>query len=143
MTKVIETSITDGTVNISTAFGVVQFQVVKGWRVPRTYTATDIADVHAVSEETFRHGGKAVAGAVIGGVLTGGIGLLAGAAIGGRRRKEGIYIVTFTDGHHIVIETHNKKLLAIFQPILMRKEVASRQPTPIPTAGPISRRLNR
>lgn len=37
-------------------------------------------------EQKYRSGGKAVAGAVIGGVLTGGIGALAGAAIGGKRR---------------------------------------------------------
>lgn len=33
-----------------------------------------------------RSAGKAAAGAIIGGALTGGIGLLAGAAIGGRKK---------------------------------------------------------
>jgi hypothetical protein len=47
----------------------------------------DIIDV-SVDQERYRSGGKAAAGAIIGGVLTGGLGLLAGAAIGGRRRKE-------------------------------------------------------
>ena len=39
-------------------------------------------------EKSKRSAGGAVKGALIGGVLTGGIGLLAGAAIGGRRRDD-------------------------------------------------------
>lgn len=37
-------------------------------------------------EKSKRSAGKAVTGAIIGGLLTGGIGLLAGAAIGGKRK---------------------------------------------------------
>ncbi len=48
---------------------------------------SDIVEV-GFESETYRSGGKAAAGAIIGGVLTGGIGLLAGAALGGKRRKE-------------------------------------------------------
>lgn len=42
----------------------------------------------SLNQEIFRSAGKAAAGAIIGGVLTGGIGLIAGAALGGKRRKE-------------------------------------------------------
>ncbi|WP_163409758.1 SHOCT domain-containing protein [Flavobacterium ajazii] len=47
----------------------------------------DIIEV-GLNQESYRSAGKAVTGAIIGGILTGGIGLLAGAAIGGKRRKE-------------------------------------------------------
>lgn len=47
----------------------------------------DIIEI-GLDSETYRSGGKAATGAIIGGVLTGGIGLLAGAAIGGKRRKQ-------------------------------------------------------
>ncbi|MGF7049097.1 hypothetical protein J2T13_003605 [Paenibacillus sp. DS2015] len=41
---------------------------------------------------------RLAAGALIGGVLTGGIGLLAGAAIGGRKKDNSLAVVSFTDG---------------------------------------------
>lgn len=44
-----------------------------------------------------RSGGKAAAGAVVGGLLTGGIGALAGAAIGGRKRDDSTIILTVQD----------------------------------------------
>jgi|GEM_PF-7091705 len=47
----------------------------------------DILEI-GYGKEAYRSGGKAAAGAIIGGFLTGGLGLIAGAAIGGRRRKE-------------------------------------------------------
>jgi hypothetical protein len=40
------------------------------------------------SEEVFRNGGKAAAGALLGGALLGGAGLIAGAAMGGKRKKK-------------------------------------------------------
>jgi hypothetical protein len=46
----------------------------------------DILDL-SFDQETYRSAGKAAAGAIIGGLLTGGIGLLAGAALGGKRQK--------------------------------------------------------
>lgn len=47
----------------------------------------DITEI-GLNQETYRSAGKAATGAIIGGVLTGGIGFIAGAAIGGKRRKE-------------------------------------------------------
>lgn len=38
--------------------------------------------------------GKAAAGAIIGGVLTGGVGAIAGAAIGGRSRDNSVIVLT-------------------------------------------------
>lgn len=65
-------------------------------------------------EQKYRSGGKAVAGAVIGGVLTGGIGVLAGAAIGGKRRdasKATIHLVDRGTNKpvQLIIECDEKK----------------------------------
>ncbi|TEB05195.1 hypothetical protein Psch_02236 [Pelotomaculum schinkii] len=49
-------------------------------------------------ENATRSAGKAAAGAVVGGLLTGGIGLVAGAAIGGRKRDNSTAVLTLLDG---------------------------------------------
>lgn len=49
-------------------------------------------------EQGVRSAGKAAAGAIIGGVLTGGIGLVAGAAIGGRKKDVSKAVITVQDG---------------------------------------------
>ena len=41
-----------------------------------------------LNQESYHSVGKTVAGAVIGGALTGGLGLIIGSALGGKRRKE-------------------------------------------------------
>lgn len=47
----------------------------------------DILEV-GLNTESYRSAGKAAVGAILGGLATGGVGLIAGAALGGRRRKE-------------------------------------------------------
>lgn len=76
-----------------------------------TYREGDIAKVSAVSEDVYRSAGKAAAGLVIGGVLTGGIGLVVGAAFGGRRRQEGIFIIITRDGNNVVFKTDDKNTI--------------------------------
>jgi hypothetical protein len=49
-------------------------------------------------EKGSRSVGKAAVGAIVGGVLTGGIGLIAGAAIGGKKNDNSLAILTCTDG---------------------------------------------
>lgn len=49
-------------------------------------------------EKGTRSVGKAAAGAIIGGVLTGGIGLIAGAAIGAKKKDQSVAILACTDG---------------------------------------------
>lgn len=44
-----------------------------------------------------RSAGKAATGAIIGGVLTGGIGAIAGAAIGGRKKDDSTFWLDFAD----------------------------------------------
>ncbi|MBS7334242.1 MAG: SHOCT domain-containing protein [Weeksellaceae bacterium] len=72
---------------------------------------SDIAEL-SLNQETYRSAGKAAAGAIIGGVLTGGIGLLAGAAIGGKRRKDNeLTLVINYDGALRNIELKESKTL--------------------------------
>lgn len=135
MTKILDTSIQDGSINVAVKAGQIQVTATKGFRTLRTYSQADLSEVSTINEETFRNGGKAVAWAVAGGLLTGGIGFLAGAAFGGRRRKEGMYFLGLSDGNHVVIETTDKKLIAILQTIIIRKNMnaeplAASQPTP-------------
>jgi hypothetical protein len=53
----------------------------------------DIIDI-SFEEKSNRSVGKAAAGAIIGGVLTGGIGLLAGAALGARKKNSSMLYLT-------------------------------------------------
>lgn len=64
------------------------------------------------NEQKYRSGGKAVAGAVIGGVLTGGLGTLVGAAMGGKRRdnsKATIHLEKDNRSIQLIIECDVKK----------------------------------
>ena len=67
----------------------------------------DIVEV-GLNQDTYRSAGKAAAGAIVGGLLTGGIGLLAGAALGGKRRKE--------NQLHFVIKYMNKDCEVLISP---------------------------
>lgn len=53
-----------------------------------------------------RSGGKAAAGAIIGGALTGGVGAIAGAAIGGRRKDDSTAMLDF-------MEADTKKVFSV------------------------------
>src|SRR5690625_1297914 len=48
-------------------------------------------------EKHTRSAGKAAAGAIIGGALTGGVGAIAGAAIGGRKKDDSTFWIDFAD----------------------------------------------
>src|SRR5690625_6657978 len=48
-------------------------------------------------EKHTRSAGKAAAGAIVGGVLTGGVGAIAGAAIGGRKKDDSTFWIDFAD----------------------------------------------
>lgn len=63
------------------------FKILIGFKSKKfTIPKEDIIEI-GLNQDKYRSGGKAAAGAIIGGVLTGGVGLLAGAALGGRRRQ--------------------------------------------------------
>lgn len=48
----------------------------------------------SLQKESSRSIGKAAAGAIVGGVLTGGIGAVAGAALGGRKKDDSLLVAT-------------------------------------------------
>lgn len=68
----------------------VDFILPKGFLKTQTvsFYPKDIVEV-SFEGNSFRSAGGAAVGAIAGGLLTGGVGLLAGAAIGGRRKREG------------------------------------------------------
>ncbi|WP_138751141.1 hypothetical protein [Paenibacillus sinopodophylli] len=59
-------------------------------------------------EAATRSAGKAAAGAIIGGVLTGGLGLIAGAAIGGRKTDASTAVISFEDGQRLYVKATGK-----------------------------------
>ena len=111
----------------------VGFKMLKGFyiRLSQGWSGTEYleAQITAVAEieaETYRSAGKAAAGAIIGGVLTGGVGLLVGAAFGGRRRQEGSYLVHFKDGSYVAFTTKDKTVIKFLQARVLRDDVARR-----------------
>lgn len=126
MTRLIDSSFgTDVAVTIGAGWSMsTNIDIHQGFKRLGRYTANDIKSITEIDEERFRSGGKAAVGAIIGGVLTGGIGLLAGAAIGGRRRMITTYLVVFNDDHHIAIEEKNKTNNAFFQRIIEKNQIS-------------------
>lgn len=89
------------------------------------YTEDRIVTITPIDEAKYRSGGKAAAGAIIGGLLTGGIGLIAGAAIGGRRRQTGVYFASLHDGHSVVFEEDAKANIAAITRLIQMQKVRS------------------
>jgi hypothetical protein len=79
----------------------------KGFRSTK-YFPDDIETIQRMDEETYRSAGGAAGWAITGGVLTGGLGLLAGAAIGGRRRQNATYLIRLRDVKHVVVNGRAK-----------------------------------
>lgn len=121
----IDCSRPDGIAGYETTFwGTPFIQVrvgLKGWR----YFAADIVSVAEIEAESYRSGAGMATGAIVGGVLTGGIGLIAGAAIGGRRRRRMTFAAEFTDGHWIVAEATAKDAVRFLAPMAARAKAAA------------------
>lgn len=69
-------------------------------------------------EKHTRSAGKAAAGAIVGGLLTGGIGAIAGAAIGGRKKDQSTAVIETAEGYTILVRCNPKEfaeLLAMRQ----------------------------
>ena len=127
MTNLIETSINDSALSTDLNWrGKVTFRFQIGWKA-RSYTQDDIKEINEIEEETFRSGGKAAVGAIIGGVLTGGIGLIAGAAIGGRRRSEATYLIHFTDGEYVAFTESKRKIVKALHALIGVKKIREAQ----------------
>lgn len=56
-----------------------------------------------------RSAGKAAAGAIVGGLLTGGLGAIAGAAVGGRKKDESTAVITFEEGDQLYVRLTAKE----------------------------------
>ena len=126
MTRLIDCSI-DGVINCELSFSwshQLKISLPYGWK-SHVYTQKQIATVTPIDEDKYRSAGGAAAGAIIGGVLTGGIGLLAGAAFGGRRKQRSSYLVTFDDGHHVAFEEAKKDNLKPLNQLVQSAKVKS------------------
>jgi len=92
--------------------------------VDRTkYKIDEIEDAAEIDAEAYRSAGRAAVGAVVGGLLTGGLGFLAGAALGGRRRVSASYFLKFRDGNYVAFTTTNKKDIQLLAPVVRKYDV--------------------
>ena len=126
MTRLIDCSI-DGVIDCGLSFtwlGQLKISLPYGWK-SHVYNQKQIVTVTPIDEDKYRSAGGAAAGAIIGGVLTGGIGLLAGAALGGRRKQRSSYLVTFDDGHHVAFEEAKKANLKPLNQLVQSTKVKS------------------
>jgi len=71
------------------------------WEPFLTIPKVDIVSLTLEQSDT-RSLGKAAAGAIVGGVLTGGIGAVAGAAIGGRKKDNSVIVMKVKYGVSVV-----------------------------------------
>ncbi len=126
MARLIDASDNIVAVRVGPSFKAAFFiECAHGWK-QTTYYPKDISRFELIDEEQFRSAGKAVAGAAIGGVLTGGVGLLAGAAFGGRRRKTATVFVEFNDGAFVAFEETKGANAKLLLQEIERRDVASR-----------------
>ena len=94
-------------------------KILKGFKWERIkIPAQDILEV-GLDKEVYRSAGKAAAGAIAGGLLTGGIGLIAGAALGGKRRNKNelLLIVRYNARNCIIDLKPSKQLPKLYQEI--------------------------
>jgi hypothetical protein len=122
---IIETSLDQGTVEINVMFGVLMVKAKKSGK-KISYDGNDVKAVEVIDAETHRSGGRAVLGAVVGGVLTGGIGFLAGAAFGGRKRHDTTYVITFNDDEQIAFSENRKKVVKYLHDTEVKLRLKSR-----------------
>ncbi|HAR53357.1 MAG TPA: hypothetical protein DCS45_15995 [Roseovarius nubinhibens] len=126
MTKIIDHSFGKGQPALSTSMmGRVRIKVITGFFGSSKLGEEDFVSVSEIDEDKYRSAGGAAAGAIIGGVLTGGIGFLAGAAIGGRRRTESSYLIVLKDGGHVALRTKDKVLRARLGHLAQNEKIAT------------------
>lgn len=119
----IERSWQDPTVLIGSSFGKTLIRIKDG-RDITDFTGEHVQTVTEIDSDIYRNAGVAAAGAIVGGILTGGIGFLAGAAFGGRRRKKIAYFVHFTDGRFFALESKKASELKVLQLLAQKSKVS-------------------
>lgn len=108
--EIIDTSLDEGTVKIEGFFGDLAVTARKN-KVKVRYNNSNVKAIDEIDAETYRSLGKTAVASIIGGVLTGGIGLLAGAVFGGRRRSNGSYMIVFDDGEHLAFSEDKNSVI--------------------------------
>lgn len=86
-----------GPVNVGVAAKEDAICLYRGTNPVVKISKADIINV-SLDKASKRSLGKAAAGAIVGGVLTGGLGLLAGAALGGRKKDDSVIVITIKYG---------------------------------------------
>ena len=122
MTKLIDASGGITSIKIDSSFKAPFYIDIwkESWQ-PVTYYPDDLENIQKFSEEEYRSAGKAALGSIVGGVLTGGIGLIAGAAIGGRKRKDTVFGIKFKDGTYAVFEEKSKSIQKKLEAWILKK----------------------
>jgi hypothetical protein len=115
----------------------VEFKIISGFSSKKvTLKPDDIIEI-GLNQESYRSLGKAATGAIVGGLLTGGIGFLAGAAIGGKRKKENQLhlVVNYMGTDCEVIITPSKNIPTIYSELkkLMSKQTKKTEQKQIET----------
>lgn len=126
MAKVIDSSF-EGCA-LTTGLGMVagvKLRIQVGWKAQK-YVQKQFESVEEIDAEVFRSGGKAAVGAIVGGVLTGGIGLIAGAAIGGRKRKTASYLIRLEGGEYIAFEEKDRNVMKVLDQLAQKQDVRKR-----------------
>ena len=104
MARLIDASDGINDVTVTKFLGNLSINVGKGLIDNKSCLSGDIQVIEEIDEVTYRPAGGAVARAIAGGVLTGGIGFLVGAAFGGRRKQIVSFLVAFNDGQFVAFE---------------------------------------
>ena len=125
MTKIIDSSFKDCLLKTGLGFTGVKIKISIGWKTIK-YTQKQFAKVEEIDSDVFRSAGKAAVGTIVGGALLGGVGLIAGAAMGGKRRKTANYLIHFDDGEYIAFHEKDKTVIKHLDQILLKKKVQKR-----------------
>lgn len=101
------------------------FVCSESWRKSQKYDQSQLVDLRVVDHDKWRSAGGAAALGIAGGILTGGLGLIAGAAIGGRRKQTATFVAKFSDGRFVVFTERRKDHLKVLTRIVIQKEALS------------------
>ena len=123
MTKLLKSNGKHKAIKIDASFRAPFFiSLVTGFR-SHTYYPKDIVRLAEYDEDNFRSAGNAAAWAIAGGILTGGIGLIAGAAFGGRKRSTGIYLAEFNDGTQVAFEENKTRIIKLLKRHIVASDI--------------------
>lgn len=86
-------------------------KVKRGVKVMSDTTRNQVTTIEGIEweDKTARSAGKAAVGAIGGGLLAGPIGLIAGAALGGKRKDVSTAVITFYGGTEVIVRMTGKQ----------------------------------